>query len=86
MKQDWCAIEIKTGLKEGRGVFAKKCIRKIPHCVIMEGSKLLYSVVHTHAHMHTCTHAHMHAHTHAHLATAVEQLQSEGMFNSLLKM
>ena len=26
LKQDWCAIEIKSGLKEGRGVFAKKCI------------------------------------------------------------
>ena len=38
VKQDWCAIEIKSGLKEGRGVFAKKCIKK-PHCVIMEGSK-----------------------------------------------
>ena len=23
VKQDWCAIEIKSGLKEGRGVFAK---------------------------------------------------------------
>ena len=39
LKQDWCAIEIKSGLKEGRGVFAKKCIKKIPRCVIMEGSK-----------------------------------------------
>ena len=28
VKQDWCAIEIKSGLKEGRGVFAKKCIKK----------------------------------------------------------
>ena len=28
LKQDWCAIEIKSGLKEGRGVFAKKCIKK----------------------------------------------------------
>ena len=26
LKQDWCAIEIKSGLKEGRGVFAKKFI------------------------------------------------------------
>ena len=34
------------------------------------------------AYTHACTHAHMHAH----LATAVKQLQSEGMFNSLLKM
>ena len=33
VKQDWCAIEIKSGLKEGRGVFAKKCIKKItPLC------------------------------------------------------
>ena len=28
LKQDWCAIEIKSGLKEGRGVFAKKFIKK----------------------------------------------------------
>ena len=27
LKQDWCAIEIKSGLKEGRGVFAKKFIK-----------------------------------------------------------
>ena len=28
LKQDWCAIEIKSGLKEGRGVFAKRFIKK----------------------------------------------------------
>ena len=28
LKQDWCAIEIKSGLKKGRGVFAKKFIKK----------------------------------------------------------
>ena len=28
LKQDWCGIEIKSGLKEGRGVFAKKFIKK----------------------------------------------------------
>ena len=43
-----------------------------------------------HACPHACTHTHRHAHmnarTHAHLATAVKQLQSEGMFNSLLKI
>ena len=46
---------------------------------------LLYSVMHTcvHAHMHAHTHTCMHTGTHAHLATAVKQLQSEGMFNSL---
>ena len=37
---------------------------------------VLYSVVHTRAH----------ARTHAHLATAVKQLQSEGMFNSSIKI
>ena len=39
LKQDWCAIEIKSGLKEERGVFAKKFIKEMPHCVNMEGSK-----------------------------------------------
>ena len=53
---------------------------------------MLYSVMHTrvhthmHAHMHTHTHARTHTCTHAHLATALKQLQSEGMFNSLLEM
>ena len=28
LKQNWCAIEIKSGLKEGKGVFAKKFIKK----------------------------------------------------------
>ena len=28
LKQDWCAIKIKSGLKEGRGVFAKKFMKK----------------------------------------------------------
>ena len=28
LSQDWCGIEIKSGLKEGRGVFAKKFIKK----------------------------------------------------------
>lgn len=28
LKQDWCGIEIRSGLKEGRGVFAKKAIKK----------------------------------------------------------
>ena len=28
INQDWCGLEIKSGLKEGRGVFAKKLIRK----------------------------------------------------------
>ena len=32
-----------------------------------------------------CTHARMHAHTHENLATAVKQLQSEGMFNKFIK-
>lgn len=27
-KQEWCSIEIKSGLKEGQGVFAKKFIKK----------------------------------------------------------
>ena len=39
LKQDWCGIEIKSGLKEGKGVFAKKFIKKTPHCVIMAESK-----------------------------------------------
>ena len=30
LKQDWCAIEIKSGLKEGKGVFAKKFIKNQP--------------------------------------------------------
>ena len=38
-----------------------------------------------HPHMHTRMHAHtMHTHTHI-LATAVKQLQSEGMFNKFIK-
>lgn len=28
LKQDWCGIEIKAGLKEGKGVFTKEFIKK----------------------------------------------------------
>ena len=28
LNQEWSSIEIKSGLKEGRGVFANKCIKK----------------------------------------------------------
>ena len=33
LKQDWCTIEIKSGLKEGRGIFAKKFKKKNRHIV-----------------------------------------------------
>ena len=39
VKQDWCAIEIKSELKEGRGVLERNLKKKKPHCVIMVGSK-----------------------------------------------
>ena len=39
LKQDWCAIDIKLGLKEGRVGFCKEIYKKMPHCVIMVGSK-----------------------------------------------
>ena len=33
LNQEWSSIEIKSGLKEGRGVFANKCIKKnVPLC------------------------------------------------------
>ena len=48
------------------------------HTFTFDTTRMLYSV------MHTCAHAHMHTHTHI-LATAVKQLQSEGMFNKFIK-
>ena len=43
LNQEWSSIEIKSGLKEGQGVFANKCIKKMSHCAIMV--EFMYPVI-----------------------------------------
>ena len=36
VNQEWYGLEIKSGLKEGQGIFANKLIKiNMPHCAIM---------------------------------------------------